>query len=337
VDRALWQLEQHDLVHLERAVPEEVYSFEHVFTRDSVYKSLLKRRRADLHLAVGRAIEELYADRIEEQLEQLAYHYDRTEDAGRAAVFLYRAGEKSRRAYLNEAALEAFQRALARLDAAGDVADVREIRAASTSPRRRAGSSTARRRPRLYELRAGGPRTGRAARAREDPEENRGTRQVPVAEGRGAAASSGLSRNSARGPRPIRSGTRSGRRSSSVGSWSCTSPRLPKPWPCRSKARVGRGDAWHALQRARFFTARALGLRRERIWPRPRTLDTPAEGSSPRGEEERQRCSTPVRLRVLAALGGPPRGGRERLSEIRPRSTEWDTRQSRRDAWRTWR
>ena len=129
VDRALWQLEQHDLVHLERAVPEEVYSFEHVFTRDSVYKSLLKRRRADLHLAVGRAIEDLYADRIEEQLEQLAYHYDRTEDAGRAAVFLYRAGEKSRRAHLNEAALEAFQRALSRLDAADDVADSREIRA----------------------------------------------------------------------------------------------------------------------------------------------------------------------------------------------------------------
>jgi class 3 adenylate cyclase/tetratricopeptide (TPR) repeat protein len=129
VDRALWQLEQHDLVHLERAVPEEMYSFEHVFTRDSVYKSLLKRRRADLHLAVGRAIEELYSDRIEEQLEQLAYHYDRTEDAGRAAVFLYRAGEKSRRAYLNDAALEAFERALTRLDGADGLTDVREIRA----------------------------------------------------------------------------------------------------------------------------------------------------------------------------------------------------------------
>jgi class 3 adenylate cyclase/tetratricopeptide (TPR) repeat protein len=129
VDRALWQLEQHDLVHLERAVPEEVYAFEHVFTRDSVYKSLLKRRRADLHLAVGRAIEDLYADRIEEQLEQLAYHYDRTDDTARAAVFLYRAGEKSRRAYLNEAALEALDRALARLDGANGVADTHEIRA----------------------------------------------------------------------------------------------------------------------------------------------------------------------------------------------------------------
>lgn len=129
VDRALWQLEQHDLVHLDRVVPEEVYAFEHVFTRDSVYRSMLKRRRSELHLSVARGIEALYADRIEEQLEQLAYHYDRTEDAARAAVFLYRAGEKSRRAHLNEAALEAFDAALARLDAAEDPADAQDLRA----------------------------------------------------------------------------------------------------------------------------------------------------------------------------------------------------------------
>lgn len=117
VDRALWQLEQHDLVYLDRVVPEEEYSFKHVFTRDTVYKSLLKRRRAKLHLAAGRAIEALYADRIEEHLEQLAYHYDRTEEDHRAALFLFRAGEKSRRAHLNEEALEAFRHALARLEA----------------------------------------------------------------------------------------------------------------------------------------------------------------------------------------------------------------------------
>jgi class 3 adenylate cyclase/tetratricopeptide (TPR) repeat protein len=117
VDRGLWHLEQHDLVYLDRVVPEEEYSFKHVFTRDTVYKSLLRRRRAELHHAAARAIEELYADRLEEHLERLAYHYERTEDAGRAAVFLFRAGEKSRRAHLNAEALEAFGGALARLDA----------------------------------------------------------------------------------------------------------------------------------------------------------------------------------------------------------------------------
>jgi class 3 adenylate cyclase/tetratricopeptide (TPR) repeat protein len=116
VDRALWHLEQDDLVYLDRIVPEEEYSFKHVFTRDTVYKNLLKRRRAELHRAAGRGIEALYADRLEEQVERLAYHYDRSDDAARAAIFLFRAGEKSRRAHLNDEALEAFGRALARLE-----------------------------------------------------------------------------------------------------------------------------------------------------------------------------------------------------------------------------
>ena len=116
VDRALWHLEQHDLVYLDRVEPEEMYSFKHVFTRDTVYRSLLKRRREELHLAVGRATEMQYADRLDEHLEMLAYHYDRTSDAGRAAHFLFRAGEKSRRAHLNDEAMGSFRRALARID-----------------------------------------------------------------------------------------------------------------------------------------------------------------------------------------------------------------------------
>ena len=129
LDRALWQLEQHDLVYLDRVVPEEEYSFKHVFTRDTVYKSLLKKRRGTLHLAAAQAIEELYADRLEEHVERLAYHFERTDDAARAASYLFRAGEKSRRAYLNEEALEAFRRALERLAALPDDDDSRDLRA----------------------------------------------------------------------------------------------------------------------------------------------------------------------------------------------------------------
>ncbi|HET6617066.1 MAG TPA: AAA family ATPase [Gemmatimonadota bacterium] len=128
VERALWHLEQHDLVYLDRVMPEEEYSFKHVFTRDTVYRSLLKRRKSELHHAAGQAIEWLYADRLEEHLEQLAYHYDRTNDAGRAAFFLFRAGEKARRAYLNEEALEALRRALLRLEEPGATEHI-ELRA----------------------------------------------------------------------------------------------------------------------------------------------------------------------------------------------------------------
>ena len=129
LDRALWQLEQHDLVYLDRVLPEEEYSFKHVFTRDTVYKSLLRKRRGALHLAAARAIEELYADRLEEHVERLAYHFERTDDAARAATYLFRAGEKSRRAHLNEEGLEAFRRALERLATLSDDASGRDLRA----------------------------------------------------------------------------------------------------------------------------------------------------------------------------------------------------------------
>lgn len=129
LDRALWQLEQHDLVYLDRVVPEEEYSFKHVFTRDTVYASLLRKRRGALHLAAARAIEELYADRLEEQVERLAYHFERTDDAARAATYLFRAGEKSRRAHLNEEALEAFHHALERLATLADDEAARGLRA----------------------------------------------------------------------------------------------------------------------------------------------------------------------------------------------------------------
>jgi class 3 adenylate cyclase/tetratricopeptide (TPR) repeat protein len=129
LDRALWQLEQHDLVYLDRVVPEEEYSFKHVFTRDTVYKSLLRKRRAALHLAAALAIEELYADRLEEHVEQLAYHVERTDDSARAATYLFRAGEKSRRAYLNDEALEAFRRALDRVAMLSDDEGTRDLRA----------------------------------------------------------------------------------------------------------------------------------------------------------------------------------------------------------------
>ena len=129
LDRALWQLEQHDLVYLDRVVPEEEYSFKHVFTRDTVYRSLLRKRRGALHLAAARAMEELYADRLDEHVEQLAYHFERTDDSARAASYLFRAGEKARRAHLNREALESFQRALERLGTLSDDDTARDLRA----------------------------------------------------------------------------------------------------------------------------------------------------------------------------------------------------------------
>src|SRR5206468_3613190 len=117
--RALAELEDQALIYQERAVPEEEYSFKHVLTQETVYGSILRRRRTRFHQQVAEAMEALYQDGLEEYYEQLAYHYERSPADEKAVEYLLKAGEKARRAYLNDEAIGYFQRALARLEESG--------------------------------------------------------------------------------------------------------------------------------------------------------------------------------------------------------------------------
>jgi len=111
-------LEEHDLVYQERAVPEEEYSFKHVLMQETIYQGILRRHRAGLHQRVAEAMEALYRDGLPEHYEPLAYHYERSAAEEKAVEYLLKAGEKARRAYLNEDAIGYFRRALERLDGA---------------------------------------------------------------------------------------------------------------------------------------------------------------------------------------------------------------------------
>jgi class 3 adenylate cyclase len=116
LEGAFWEAEERGLVYQERVVPEEEYSFKHVLTQETIYQSLVRRRRLILHEQVGQALEELYPEELDAYYEPLAYHYERSEAEEKAVEYLLKAGEKARRAYLNEEAIRYFQRALERLD-----------------------------------------------------------------------------------------------------------------------------------------------------------------------------------------------------------------------------
>jgi tetratricopeptide (TPR) repeat protein len=116
LDKYLWRLEDKELIYEERAMPELEYSFKHVLTQETAYQSLLQRRRQEFHRKVGEGIETLYKERIEEFYGELAYHYDKSGIVEKAVEYLLLAGEKTRKAYLNDAAIGYFQRALERLD-----------------------------------------------------------------------------------------------------------------------------------------------------------------------------------------------------------------------------
>jgi predicted ATPase len=81
-----------------------IYVFKHALTQDVAYESLLTTRRQTLHTAAGQALETLYADRLEDAYDRLAYHYTRTDDAAKAVEYLTLVADKAAR---NSAYLEA--------------------------------------------------------------------------------------------------------------------------------------------------------------------------------------------------------------------------------------
>jgi class 3 adenylate cyclase/tetratricopeptide (TPR) repeat protein len=112
LEGALHELKQLELIYEKSYFPELAYIFKHALTQDVAYSTVLRERRKALHRVVGLAIEELYADRLPEHYELLAWHYTEGEDWPKAVDYLLKAGDKALAAYANQEALDYFARAL---------------------------------------------------------------------------------------------------------------------------------------------------------------------------------------------------------------------------------
>ena len=95
LSQSLEELKILELIQQTRVIPEAEYMFKHIITQEVTYETLLKQKRKELHGLVGRAIEELYADRLEEFYEMLAFHFWRGEDWPRAYKYNREAGLKA--------------------------------------------------------------------------------------------------------------------------------------------------------------------------------------------------------------------------------------------------
>ena len=108
----LEELKELEIIYELGLAPEPSYIFKHALIQDVAYQSLLKERRRELHRAVGRAIEEIYADRLAEHAEELAHHFENGDDWQKAFTYLVRSGDRAKAAYANQAALDFYARAL---------------------------------------------------------------------------------------------------------------------------------------------------------------------------------------------------------------------------------
>jgi DNA-binding SARP family transcriptional activator len=101
-----------------------LYRFQHILYQKHLYNSLDPVQRVHLHEAVGTALETLYGGEAEEipaietGAAQLARHFQEAGVVEKAVGYLRQAGQKARRLYANEEAIECFQRALVLLEGA---------------------------------------------------------------------------------------------------------------------------------------------------------------------------------------------------------------------------
>jgi len=110
LSQSLETLKVLDLIQQVQVVPEAAYMFKHVLTQEVTYETLLHQKRKELHDLVGQAIEELYQDRIEEQLDLLHHHFSLAENWAKAADYGRQAANRAYRLSQFDEALMMFER-----------------------------------------------------------------------------------------------------------------------------------------------------------------------------------------------------------------------------------
>ena len=105
-------LKDSELLYERGIYPQSDYVFKHVLTQEVAYHSLLLKRRIMLHAMIGKELESIYANRLDEFCEILAYHFTKGQEWKRAYEYNQKAGLKAYSHSDYEQALQYFEEAL---------------------------------------------------------------------------------------------------------------------------------------------------------------------------------------------------------------------------------
>jgi class 3 adenylate cyclase len=109
---ALDRLTAAELIFRRGRPPEATYTFKHALVQDAAYQSLLRRRRQEFHLQVGRALEQRFSKRAAAEPEVLAHHFTEAGDAEAAVPYWQCAGERAAQRSANSEAITHLSRGL---------------------------------------------------------------------------------------------------------------------------------------------------------------------------------------------------------------------------------
>jgi tetratricopeptide (TPR) repeat protein len=115
----LERLAANDIIVERRRSPDLELMFKHVLIQETVYASILRRQRRELHAQVARAIEATYGDRIGEFVGALASHYARAEHWDEALAYLEQAGDQAGSVAADVEAVERYRDAMSAYETTG--------------------------------------------------------------------------------------------------------------------------------------------------------------------------------------------------------------------------
>jgi class 3 adenylate cyclase/tetratricopeptide (TPR) repeat protein len=112
LETCLGELKRSELIHENAGHGDPEYAFRHALTQDVAYASLLQSERKRLHARTGAALEELFAGRIDERVEQLVHHFARGEVWDKVVRYAREAGERAAALCVDDRAVEFYDTAV---------------------------------------------------------------------------------------------------------------------------------------------------------------------------------------------------------------------------------
>src|SRR5437588_377999 len=98
------------------------YSFSHALVREALYEELGVTRRVRLHRRIGEVIEELFAARVGDHLDELAHHFLEAQELDKAVEYSIQAAGRAMTLLAYEEGAELYERALQAMELRGAVA-----------------------------------------------------------------------------------------------------------------------------------------------------------------------------------------------------------------------
>jgi len=108
LDRTLTDLQRRELIREKSRLPERLYMFKHTLTQETVYSSLLLKKRRELHKSVAECLEANEPERVN----AIARHFLEAREQARALPYLVEAGNRAAKAYSTKEAIELYTQAI---------------------------------------------------------------------------------------------------------------------------------------------------------------------------------------------------------------------------------